>query len=133
MFSQKMLCQHKMHFIPLPGKQEFGTSFHPTPLNERTMKAILTVQLFILVAYLVARCWCSSDVPQGPGVAPQLCGTNNTKYYCPLDQLCKPRETRCTIASTCVKENGEVFPVRNCRKGLLSLPWPCNFFCGKIS
>ena len=70
------------------------------------MKAILTVQLFILVAYLVASCWCSSDVPQGPGVAPQLCGTNNTKYYCPLDQLCKPRETRCTIASTCVKENG---------------------------
>ena len=42
---------------------------------------------------------CSSS--SGDGIAPQTCGTNNTKFYCPVDGLCKPRHQRCILPSVC--------------------------------
>ena len=49
---------------------------------------------------------CSSKGPD-----PQTCGTNNTKFYCPVDGICKPRDQRCTLPSVCINtttniENG---------------------------
>ena len=43
---------------------------------------------------------CSSS--SGDGIAPQTCGTNNTKFYCPVDGMCKPRHQRCTLPSVCI-------------------------------
>ena len=37
----------------------------------------------------------------GDGIAPQTCGTDNTNFYCPVDELCKPRSQRCTRANVC--------------------------------
>ena len=33
--------------------------------------------------------------------APQTCGTDNTNFYCPVDEECKPRSQRCTHANVC--------------------------------
>ena len=54
--------------------------------------------LFLLAVFY--RGQCSSS---GPGPAPQLCGNNN--FYCPVDQMCKPRNQRCTGSNICL-ENG---------------------------
>ena len=40
----------------------------------------------------------------GPGPASQKCGTTN--FYCPVDQMCKPRDQRCTGSNICLNNAG---------------------------
>lgn len=44
----------------------------------------------------------SSSSSSGAGVADQTCGTDNTRFYCPTDEMCKPRSERCTGTSVCI-------------------------------
>ena len=67
-------------------------------------KLMLAAPLLLLVASLSAQhCYSSDDSSTpSPGLTAQRCGTDNTMYYCPLDESCHPREERCTLASNCI-------------------------------
>ena len=62
---------------------------------------------FLLASYFGIACGhssiarSSSSGSSGTGTAPQTCGTDNNKFYCPVDELCKPRSQRCTHANVC--------------------------------
>ena len=55
---------------------------------------------FLLYVLLIGLCNGS-----GSGTAPQKCGTAN--FYCPVDQMCKPRDQRCTGSSICLNNGVE--------------------------
>ena len=66
-------------------------------------KLMLAVSLLLLVASLSAQhCYSSDDSTPSPGLTAQRCGTDNTMYYCPMDESCHPREEHCTLASNCI-------------------------------
>ena len=56
--------------------------------------------LFLVIAY--SGLSLSSSSSYRAPKARQTCGLENTNFYCPIDDICKPRAQRCTRSTICI-------------------------------
>lgn len=62
---------------------------------------------------IIAELLCGHCNGTASGPASQFCGTTN--FYCPVDQMCKPRSERCTASNVCLQDSTGVEDKCDCR------------------